>query len=55
VKLAGAALVVIAYVMGTKAGHERYAQIAAVAQKASRRLDHYGARDDEETERRAGG
>jgi hypothetical protein len=39
------------YVMGTRAGHERYAQIVSVADKASKRLEEYGARhragDDE--------
>lgn len=53
-KLAGAALVVVAYVMGTKAGNDRYAQIVEVAQRASRRLDQYGARDDAEAERLVG-
>ena len=32
------------YVMGTKAGRERYAQIVTVAEKASKRLDEYSAR-----------
>lgn len=32
------------YVLGTKAGHERYAQIVAAAQRASSRLDEYSAR-----------
>lgn len=32
------------YVLGTKAGRERYNQIAAIAQEAARRLDGYGAR-----------
>jgi hypothetical protein len=29
------------YVLGTRAGHERYAQIVAAAQRASRRLDEF--------------
>jgi cysteine sulfinate desulfinase/cysteine desulfurase-like protein len=39
------------YVIGTRAGDERYAQIVAVAESASKRLeeysDHHRARDDE--------
>lgn len=34
------------YVLGTKAGRERYAQIVKVAQLASERLEEYSARDD---------
>ena len=37
------------YVIGARAGHERYAQIAAVAERTSKRLEEYSAR------RRAGG
>lgn len=33
------------YVLGTKAGRERYNQIAALAQEAARRLDGYGDRN----------
>ncbi len=33
------------YVLGTKAGRERYNQIAALAQEAAKRLDGYGTRD----------
>lgn len=33
------------YVLGTKAGRERYNQIAAIAQEAARRLDGYGERN----------
>lgn len=33
------------YVLGTKAGRERYNQIAAIAREAARRLDGYAARD----------
>lgn len=36
------------YVMGTKAGQERYAQIVAVAEKASKRLEEYSARQHED-------
>lgn len=32
------------YVMGTKAGRERYAQIVAMAETASKRLDEFSAR-----------
>lgn len=35
------------YVMGTKAGRERYAEIVNMAQKISRRLDELGARVEE--------
>ena len=35
------------YVVGTKAGRERYAQIVAVAEKASKRLEEYSARQQE--------
>ena len=31
------------YVMGTKAGRERYAQIVTVAEKASKRLEEFSA------------
>jgi hypothetical protein len=45
------------YVIGTKAGHERYEQIVAVAARASKRLEEYSARHrahDAEPERGAG-
>jgi hypothetical protein len=32
------------YVLGTKAGRERYAQIVTAAQRASKRLEEYSAR-----------
>jgi len=32
------------YVLGSKAGRERYNQIAAIAQKAARQLDSRGVR-----------
>lgn len=34
------------YVLGTKAGRDRYAQIVKVAQKTSERLDEFSARHD---------
>jgi hypothetical protein len=33
------------YVLGTKAGRDRYNQIAAIAREAARRLDGYAARN----------
>lgn len=33
------------YILGSKAGRERYNQIAAIAQEAARRLEGYGARN----------
>ena len=32
------------YVLGTKAGRERYAQIVAMAERTSKRLEDYSAR-----------
>lgn len=40
------------YVMGTKAGRERYAEIVKVAQKISQRLDDLSTRGDEERDSR---
>jgi hypothetical protein len=34
----------VGYVLGTRAGHERYAQIVALAQRTSRRLEDYSER-----------
>ena len=34
----------VGYVMGTRAGHERYAQIVTAAERASKRLEEYSAR-----------
>ena len=34
------------YVIGTKAGRERYEQIVAMAERASRRLDEFSARPE---------
>jgi hypothetical protein len=44
------------YVMGTRAGRERYAEIVTVAERASKRLEEYSARHragDGEPERRS--
>ena len=38
-KLRSVALFGLGYVLGTRAGRERYAQLAALAQKAAVRLD----------------
>ena len=38
-KLRSVALFGLGYVLGTRAGRERYAQLAAMAQKAAVRLD----------------
>jgi hypothetical protein len=45
------------YVLGTRAGDERYAQIVTVAERASKRLEEYSARhraEDDEPQRRPG-
>jgi hypothetical protein len=39
-----AAVFTLGYVLGSRAGRERYAQIMAVTQKATRRLDANGLR-----------
>jgi hypothetical protein len=44
VKLTQATLFAIGYVLGAKAGHERYAQIVEVAGRASQRLEDFSAR-----------
>jgi hypothetical protein len=44
VTLGKAAAFVLGYVLGTRAGHERYAQIVALAEDASRRLEEFSAR-----------
>jgi hypothetical protein len=41
VKLTTVAVFGVGYVLGTRAGRERYAQIVAAAQRASQRLDAY--------------
>ena len=38
------------YVLGAKAGRERYAQIVAVAERASKHLDEYSARQRADAE-----
>ena len=38
------AIFAVGYVVGTKAGHERYAQIVDIAGRASQRLEEYSAR-----------
>jgi hypothetical protein len=42
VKLTTVAIFGVGYVLGSKAGRERYAQIVAAARKASERLEAYG-------------
>jgi hypothetical protein len=44
VKIRGLAVFAAGYVVGAKAGRERYEQIVDVAEKASRRLDEFSAR-----------
>jgi hypothetical protein len=46
VKLSTVVVFGVGYVMGTKAGRERYAEIVKVAQKVSRRLDDLSERAD---------
>jgi hypothetical protein len=41
-KLTTLAMFGVGYVLGSKAGRERYAQIVATARKASERLEAYG-------------
>lgn len=43
-KLAGVALFAAGYVIGTKAGRERYAQIVDVVGRGSQRLEEFSAR-----------
>jgi hypothetical protein len=42
VKITTVAIFGVGYVLGSKAGRERYAQIVAAARKASERLETYG-------------
>ena len=44
VKLRSLAVFGVGYVLGTRAGRERYEQIVAAAQNASKRLDDYGGK-----------
>jgi hypothetical protein len=46
VTLTKAALFAVGYVLGAKAGRERYAQILDVAARASERLEELSARGD---------
>ena len=50
VKLSRIAIFGIGYVLGTRAGRERYEQIVAAAQRASQRLENYfdGGRQSED-------
>ena len=43
-RLATAAVFAAGYLLGTRAGHERYDQIVAVAERASRRLEDFSSR-----------
>jgi hypothetical protein len=53
VKLTSVALFGAGYVLGTRAGRERYAQIIQMAQKASERLDTYDQNGGKPSERLA--
>jgi hypothetical protein len=44
VKITGLAVFAAGYVVGAKAGRERYAQIVDVAERVSRRLEEFSAR-----------
>jgi hypothetical protein len=44
VKLTKAVIFAAGYVLGAKAGRERYAQIVAVLEEASQRLEEYSSR-----------
>ena len=48
-KLSRIAIFGVGYVLGTRAGHERYEQIVQAAQRASQRLEDYfdGGRQSE--------
>jgi hypothetical protein len=41
VKLRSLAIFAVGYVLGTRAGRERYEQVIAAAQRASKRLEDY--------------
>jgi hypothetical protein len=45
VKPTGVAVFAAGYILGAKAGRERYAQIVAVVERASRRLDDFSSRN----------
>ncbi len=53
-KLATMAVFGVGYVLGSKAGRERYAQIKVAAQKTSRRLDAYGSGGGQSSRRSSG-
>ena len=44
-KLTGAVVFAAGYIIGAKAGHERYAQIVEIAERASKRLDEFSSRN----------
>jgi hypothetical protein len=44
VTLTKVAIFAVGYVIGTRAGHERYAQIVELADRASQRLEAYSER-----------
>jgi hypothetical protein len=44
VTLTKIAIFAAGYVIGTRAGHERYAQIVEIAERASQRLEEYSER-----------
>jgi hypothetical protein len=45
VKPIGVAVFAAGYILGAKAGRERYSQIVAVAERASQRLDDFSSRN----------
>jgi hypothetical protein len=53
VKLTSIALFGAGYVLGTRAGRERYAQIVQMAQKASARFDSFEQNGNKPSERLA--
>lgn len=50
-KLTRIAIFAVGYVLGTRAGRERYQQIVAAAQNASQRLENYYASGDQPKDR----
>jgi hypothetical protein len=44
VKLTKAVIFAVGYIVGARAGRERYAQIVAVTEKASARLEEFSSR-----------
>lgn len=53
-KIRSLAVFGIGYVLGTKAGRDRYAQILALAQRASERLDGYSTANRDKTDESGG-